>query len=166
MTDKLQFSPAFLRGDILERTEDVEIPPEVANAMFTDPPEKPVWKIKGLSDTDFAAVEARAIRQAQKLTKVLTKGSKEGKSSAEIAVDMAKESVSESESPETILVRRQMLELGCVEPKLDSHQVVRFTEIFPLFSRTLANRINALTAEGAELGESQRSTVRKLSKSR
>lgn len=137
----------FQNAKFIQRTEDVKV--EALKSFFGEK-EQPVFKVRNLSGEELGRVN-QAVQKHKDIAKHLD-GLLSG--NAKEQIEVIKESLGLTDkTPADIARRLEMLQLGCIEPKLDIQTCVKLCTYFPIEFYDLTNTITRLTGLGSELGK-------------
>jgi len=116
---------------------------------FFDEGKKPEWVIKSLTGTELAIVNeaVSVVKKTNQIINALTSGNKGIEDGIKALMNKDSE-----HTPEDLVRRHKMLELGTVPP-CPEHICVKLAEAKPTLFYRLTNEIIGLTGDGADLGK-------------
>jgi hypothetical protein len=145
----------FISAALLPREESIDVP-ELKEFFAAD--EKPIWTVRGLTAAELARANSSDSRGETMKALISAMA---GNMSVEKSENIRKAfGLEESEVPQDVSRRIEMLTLASVSPTLGADQrdvAVKLAETFPTVFYNLTNSILNLTGRGAELGKQRRS---------
>jgi len=131
----------FLKAGFVPRTADVPVP-ELAEYF---PDGEPVWRVRGLTGHEIAAVNQRVDTgdRVRQIIAGLVSGS--GKEQRDAAAKLAGH---DGQTPVDIARRLEYLRLGSVEPSVDEDLASRLCQFFGVAFFGLTNKILELSGRG------------------
>jgi hypothetical protein len=119
---------------------------------FFGPKEKPVFKVRNLTGEELGKVN-QAVQKNKNIAAVLdgllSNVNKE-------KIEAIKSSIgADDRVPDDIARRLEMLQLGCVEPRVDLSLAKKLCTNYPIEFYDITNTITRLTGLGSELGKAK-----------
>ncbi len=158
------FKKEFTQGKFEPRIVEVQVPREVAEAIFQEPGDDCIWKVRSLNDVEIAELEMVA-RNTSPLKKQIEAASK-NKNHVDVKGALSLLGLPTDTTDPYLAVKRRTLQLGSEDPKLDNNTALRLFKYFPNFATILVNEIDVATGRGAVPGKPKTSTAEKTSRSR
>lgn len=143
----------FLNASFVQRQATIKVPE--LSSFFGK--EKPEWTVRALTAAELGRANESAERGSENLKALITAMAGEGDKAEAIRKSMG---LSNTEVPEDVSRRIEMLTLASVSPALGNEQrdvAVKLAENFPTTFYKLTNKILGLTGQGADVGKQKRS---------
>lgn len=147
------FNPtAFMKSNLTPRTAEVLLPSLITwfdhDKDIEEKDKKATFKVKGLSGHEMALVyqAAEDNKKLDTAATVLANGNT-------VALAQMRESMglNATDTPESLVKRLKMLQLGSVEPKFDNITAVKLAQSFPMEFYELTNLITQQTGMGYDV---------------
>lgn len=139
----------FSGSQFKQRTEDVKVE---ALKEFFGKKDKPIFKVRNLTGEELGRVNQAVSKNrnvAAILDGLLSNVDKE-------KIEAIKSSIgADSKIPDDIARRLEMIQLGCVDPKIDLSLAKKLCTNYPIEFYDITNTITRLTGLGSELGKAR-----------
>jgi len=136
----------FKKTKHTQRVADCPIPDL---ARFCSDPQKPYWRVRGLTGQELGQTKEAAARNknAGAMVEAIAAGSTKEK------IEGMKTALGIGTVTDNIAERIEQLVIGSVEPKMDTELAVMLCERYPVEFYDLTNKILQLTGQGMQPGE-------------